>query len=246
MTLANVALVDKLSKAHDAEVLRGDLADIGLATLLQIIRMEAMSGWIRVAGRGAITLLKGQVIGATCKNLREHEALRELLFTTHGAFTVVRGEPGAAPPVEGVHFAVMDVYRLRDAWEGLAGARLRPPEGASWRPTNTALDAVMARLDGSRTVAAAILAAGAPPTLVIDAILEALEIGTLIPETIVAPTTTADDDFHGLLDLAHAAMRRAEYASAEALLRRALVLRPDDRVAHQNLRRLGQIQALHS
>ena len=55
-----------------------------------------------------------------------------------------------------------------------------------------------------------------------------------------------DADCYQLQDLARELLRAAEFAAAEAVLRRALVVRPGDRVVEQNLRVLARRRALRS
>ena len=229
--------------AREREVLSGDLSDVGLATLLQVVQMEGLSGWIRVRGRGAITLVKGQVVGAECGELRGSDALLELLFADHGRFEVVQGSPAAAPPLPGVTFAVMDAYRLRDEWERLGGLVLRRIGGTQWRPTGAAIDAVMAEIDGVRSLRSLVAGLGVSPTQIIDAARDAIDIG-LIEAAAVVQAPEVHGDLHELLDQSREAMRRGDLVGAIRLLEQALLVDPSSRVAQQNLRRLCQLHAL--
>ncbi len=72
-------------------------------------------------------------------------------------------------------------------------------------------------------------------------------------EPAAAPTNTAptfqvpeDADCYQLQDLARELLRVAEYEAAELVLRRALAVRPGDRVVEQNLRALARRRALRS
>lgn len=60
------------------------------------------------------------------------------------------------------------------------------------------------------------------------------------PAPIASAQSTEDADFFELIDRGRAQMRAAEFDAAERTLRRALELRPGDRVALQNLRALAQ------
>ncbi len=225
------------------EILSGDLSDISLTSLLQLAQYEAISGWLRVTRRGEITLHKGQVLDASCGRLTGLEALRELLFHRGDRFSLLRGEPKSQRTIENVTFAVMDAYRLRDEWTRLAGVVLRPGNDQPWRPTGGLLDTIAVHLDGRSTVAEATAAANANgcTTLVLDALLDAINLGLLV--RIAAPAARIVEpnlSFFELIDRARVLMRSNNDEAAEHLLRRALELRPDDRVAAQNLRALTQ------
>ena len=135
----------------------------------------------------------------------------------------------------------MDAYRLRDEWTRIAGVVLRPAGGETWRPTGGLLDTFIVNFDGRRTVAETVAAATGCATLLLDALLDAINLGLLV--RVAAPTAPAiepDLNFYELIDRAQALMRRGNYETAEQHLQRALALRPDDRVAQQNLRALTQ------
>ncbi len=137
-------------------------------------------------------------------------------------------------------------------------AVLSPIDGASWRPTGGAVDVVMRGLDGRRTLEEIVEACGLTPPQVVDGILEALEFGLVSicgtgarpPARDEASVEAVDAvepgaplmDFHECLERGRDALRRRDFAGAEALFERALALRPGDRIAHQNLRRLAEIR----
>lgn len=227
--------------AGAVEILAGDLSDISLTSLLQLAQYEAISGWLCVPRRGEIVLDKGQVLDARCGPLTGLEALRELLFHRGGRFSLLRGEPRAPRVIENVTFAVMDAYRLRDEWARIAGTVLRPAGGQMWRPTGGLLDTFAVHFDGQRTVGEAVATASGCVTLMLDALLDAIHLGLLV--RVAAPAIRGEEpalDFYELIDRAQKLMRGGNYETAEQHLRRALALRPDDRVAQQNLRALSQ------
>lgn len=226
------------------EILGGELAEISLSSLLQLAQYEALSGWLAIPSHGYIALHGGHVVGSRCGRLAGLEALRELLFHRGGRFVVLRGEPLQEHPLDNITFAVMDAYRLRDEWGRLREMILRPVGGPRWRPTGGLLDVLASRLDGRRTLADAI-AGIEPVTLALDAVLDALDIGLL--EEVTRPPGAAtlqlvpeaeNESYFELLDRGRDLMRRGSYDAAESALRRALALRPDDRVVLQNLRAL--------
>jgi len=242
-----IGVEHEVGEERGVEILSGDLRDISLSSLLQLAQYEGASGWLRVARRGEIALRRGHVLDARCGALGGIEALRELLFHRGGRFSLLRGEPDCPPAVDNVTFAVMDAYRLRDEWTRLADVVLAPASALPWRPTGGLLDSVVVHFDGQRSVADALAAAPDAPsctTLLLDALLDALRLGLLRRVTApVQPASEPELDFYELIDRARALMRGANDEAAERLLRRALALRPDDRVAQQNLRALSQRRA---
>lgn len=234
-------------EAAEVEILAGDLQDVGLNSLVQLAQAESLTGWIRVFARGEVSLVKGRISGAVCGPLLGIEALRELMFLRDGRFSAVRGEPQASAPLEGVIYAIMDAYRLRDEWARLGELVLRRAGGQQWHPVGHPLDRVAQELDGRRTLAQVTAGLGAAVTVVLDALIDALNIGVL--EQVAAPAPLAvvptpaetepelaPQDFHALLERGRELLREGDLDAAEAALRRALALRPDDRVASQNLR----------
>lgn len=233
-------------------LLRGDLRDISLPSLLQLAQAEAITGWIRVHGRGEIGLLKGQVGAVACGSLAGIEALRELVFPEDGRFSLVRGEPGGVRCADNVTFVLMDAYRLRDEWKRLAGAVLRPVADGSWKPTGGQLDEIVLDLDGRRTLAEILRGRPRWITLLLDALLDALHLGLIErvaagrPEpgpvlALAPPVAEAEpEDFDELVERGRALARRGELAAAEEALERALARRPEDRVVQQNLKALAR------
>lgn len=241
MLLVNVRTEDMDKHEGGVEILGGDLSDISLTSLLQLAQYEAVSGWLCIARRGEIVLSKGQVLDASCGALTGLEALRELLFHRGGRFSLLRGEPTGARVIENVTFAVMDAYRLRDEWARIAGIVLRTAGGEKWRPTGGLLDTFVVHIDGRRTVAETVALTTGCATLLLDALLDAMNLGLLV--RVATPVARAEDpalDFYELIDRAQALLRGGNYETAERHLQRALALRPDDRVAQQNLRALMQ------
>lgn len=236
-------------------LLDGELQDISLPSLLQLAQAEAITGKLLLHGRGEIALLKGHVGAVVCGTLGGIEALRELAFHDRGRFSLVRCEPGGDRCADNITFALMDAYRLRDEWNRLAGATLRRIAERPWKPTGGLLDEVVLDLDGRRTLAEILHHRPHGLTLVLDALLDALGLGllervptarTAAPVLALAPPIAAPDpapdpaDFDALVERGRALFRTRELDAAEALLRQALALRPDDRAVQQNLRLLAR------
>ena len=241
MSLANSGSAGADRHLDCVEILGGSLADISLTSLLQLTQHEAISGWLEIARMGEVAISKGHVLDASCGPLTGVEALRELLFHRGGRFTLVRGDPQERRAIDNVTFAVMDAYRLRDEWARLASVVLEATSDRPWKPTGGLLDAVAVQFDGRRTVEEAVTSSSPFVTLLIDPLLDAINLGLLVRAARPAPAEEEPElDFYQLIDRGHALLRSGSYEAAEQQLRRALVLRPDDRVAKQNLRALIQ------
>ena len=227
------------------EIMSGELGEISLAAILQLALYEAVSGWLAVPTDGLITLMRGHVIDARCGNLVGVEALRELLFLAGGRFVLTRGEPPPGLPIDNVTFASVDAYRLRDEWARLRDTVLRPIAGTTWQPAGRGLDHLGDALDGRRTLAEVVQRCGGGVTLILDAVIDALALGLLErvkPDAAAAPAEPVIDPglgFFDLVDRGRDRLRAGDLDAAEHLLRRALELRPDDRVVLQNLAALA-------
>jgi hypothetical protein len=234
-------------RPRSTELLRGDLHEVSLVSLLQLAQVEAISGWLRVDPYGEINLLKGHVGAVTCGRLTGVEALRELAFHDRGRFVLARGEPAGDRCGDNVTFALMDAYRLRDEWKRLHDMVLRRVDEKPWKPTGGPFDAVILELDGVRPLRALVDEHATVVTLLIDAALDALRLGLIervhprpTPEVAAALVPAAAEDFDALVERGRRLARDGDHAGAEALLTRALACRPDDRVVQQNLRALAR------
>lgn len=223
-----------------AEIVSGQLGPVSLGALLHLAHYEGLSGWLCVARRGEIEIERGTVLDAVCGGLTGFDALRELVFHRGGRFSFVGGETRGRSVIENATLALLDAYRLRDEWAKVAGLVLQPASGG-WQATGSALDGLVPLLDGRRTTAEAVAECGGYVTALLDALSAALGRGLLV--RVAAPgdaSAEAGVDFYELLDRAQGFMRGGNYEAAEGLLRRAIALRPDDRVAQQNLRAVLQ------
>lgn len=231
------------ARSEGVEILGGDLSDVSLPSLLQLMQYDALSGWLRVARRGEVVVRDGHVLGARCGTLAGADALRELMFHRGGRFSMVRGEPSGERVIENVMLVVLDAYRLRDEWARIAASALRVPPGRPWRPTGGALDALIERFDGRRTAADVVATAPGSAGLssLVAAVVEAVSAGLLTRRGgPVEPQQEGPElGFHECLERGRSMMRDGNYEAAEQMLRRAEELRPDDRVVQQNLRALA-------
>ncbi|MEZ4451811.1 MAG: DUF4388 domain-containing protein [Nannocystaceae bacterium] len=229
-------------------ILSGELHEVSLAGVLHLASNESVDGWLEIPRHGLIGLRRGQVVDARCGELRGIEALRELLFHRGGEFVLARGEATLGATVDNVTFAIVDAYRLRDEWMRLRDLVLRPLQDAPWKPTGGLLDRLRVHLDGRRPLSEVVREGEYGVTLVLDAILDALQLGLLevVPRSQLAlapepaPEPEADLDYYEWIDRGRECLRDGDLDRAESALHHALDLRPGDRLALQNLTALAQ------
>lgn len=255
-------------EAYSGEpVLSGDLEDMCLPTLLHLLEIESHTGWLKVDDDLRVDLCRGHVTGASAGDLEGVEALKEVLIAGGRRFKVFHGKPRSEQVLERVSSTLFDSYRILDEWEKIEGAVLRLVGDQRWWPTGRGIDALMAVIDGKTPLRDLVAQTGVSLSCVVDEVLEAKRLGLVVATEVVTvdeaieaevaahdlaqprvtqPPATDDAfvgvDFFDLLDQARASTKRGDYGLAEAALQAALRLRPDDRVARQNLRRVRELK----
>ena len=239
-------------------ILRGELAEISLSTLLHLMDLESLTGWLVVDGEARIDFHAGHVTTASKGALRGPCALREILVCGGSSFEVFRGSPRSTVAMRRISLIILDAFRLRDEWLKMEHSVLRLVGDQRWHPTGGGVDALMEQLDGKRTLAELVRQTGLSLGTVIEEIREAKTLGLVevcessgVPvrqaksslSTIHYGVDSAAVDFFELLDRARGSIRRRDFVLAEDLLCRALQLRPNDRIAQQNLRRVRELQS---
>ena len=215
------------------EVARGDGRRLGLGSLLQLAEGEALSGRLSW-GEGSISFAQGAPVDARLRDLSGFAAVREMFLTPAPTFTLEQGEPPAGRPFADASTILLEGCRLQDEWARVAHLVLQ-------KRGDVAVDLPF---DG-RTVEALVAEAKVPRYRVVDPILAAIDAGKLAVvrvEAAVAPPESAPLDFDDALDAARHAVREGRLAEARTHLEHALMLRPNDRVAAQNLRRITLLE----
>ncbi len=239
-------------------ILCGELAEISLSTILHLMDLESLTGWLLIDGDARIDFHAGHVTTASKGALRGACALREILVCGGSAFEVFRGEPRSEVVMCRISLTILDAFRLRDEWQKMETSVLRLVGDQRWHPTGGGVDALMEQLDGKRTLAELVRHTGLSLGTVVEEILEAKTLGLVevcehCDEPVRRKKTpsisaihygadSAAVDFFELLDRARVSIRQRSLESAEELLNRALHLRPNDRIAQQNLRRVRELQ----
>ncbi len=249
-------------------VLSGDLDDMCLPTLLHLLEIESHTGWLQVDQERRIDLYRGHVTCASAGDLEGVEALKEVLVAGGSRFEVFHGRPRHERALERVSSTLFDSYRILDEWAKIEGTVLRLVGDQRWWPTGRGIDALMAVIDGTTPLRELVAQTGVSLCSVVDEVLEAkrlglvvatevvtgelatepgVEVGPDLPELGGTPPPATEDpfvgvDFFDLLDRARASTKLGDYGFAEAALEAALRLRPEDRIASQNLRRVRELR----
>ncbi len=245
-------------------ILSGELAEMSLPTLLHLLEIESHSGWLEVDAERRIDFHRGHVTGALAGSEEGVDALKEILVAGGVRFRVLRGTPREARPLARVSATVFEAYRILDEWRDVEGSVLRLVGDQSWRPTGREIDALLSALDGRRTLGELVARTGVSICAIVDEVLEAMRLGLVVeavaterpvPEreplgsaTQAEPAAPIVEDrfsgleFFDLLDQVRTLTKQGDYDLAEAACAAALRLRPGDRIASQNLRRVRQLK----
>jgi len=228
-----------------ADIFSGDLQHIRLSSLLQLVELEHLEGRLHLMPGGELTVHDGQLVSAQYLKYTGVDALLVMLTLTEGRFAFSVQSVEAGQPLCSLMSLLMGSARLEDEWERLAPMILAPVEQVT--ESLPSLEPIGTLLDGQRTLAEAMV--GHHPYTLLDAVIDALEAGQLSevappnPErAALAMKPPSPEEFYPLIDQARQQRKAGNLNGAEESLRRALMLRPEDRVLKQNLRRLRQLR----
>lgn len=228
-----------------ALVLSGDLTRVSLASVLQLLDTECSTGRLELPPLGRMLLREGQPVEVHLGPLRGPDAFNSLFLAPSQTFELHDEPVEGGRPLGQMTPLVLGALRISDEWSRLAAMVLRPAPGA----TPKGLGAVIPHLDGHATLAEAVALGGAAPAQVVDPLLDALEARQLVqagrpdPERArAAALPPSPEDFYALIDQGRVELRAGRLAQAEAAFRRALMARPGERLAEQNLRRVIQLR----
>lgn len=222
------------------EALRGngDLAE--LSTLLQLVEMEVLTGRVRYDRGGEIGVYGGSIVRAGLGRLSGVGALLEMFLVTSGPFGVDVGAEPKAPPLGSTAALVLDGCRLLDDWRRIESLFLSAGRAGPLPPPLQAL-----QFDGRLPTGSVLAAAGAARHPLVDPILQAIESGVLVEVARAAPAVPAANaaTYEACMEEGRRCVRGGRLAEARARFSEAITLRPDDRVAIQNLRRVAAMEA---
>jgi len=172
-----VQITSRIQK--EESVLVGEVSDISLPTLLHLLEIENITGWLRLGDEAEISFHMGHVVGASIGPHRRLAALREILFRENWTFEVVRGNAEPGQPMHRLPFAMMDALHLRGEWSRIEGDAYRLVGDQRWCPTGGEIDALMDRLDGVSPLRDIVAATGLSATIAVESVLEALTLGLI-------------------------------------------------------------------
>ncbi|MCB9766325.1 MAG: DUF4388 domain-containing protein [Alphaproteobacteria bacterium] len=228
-------------------VLRASLADVGLESVLQLAETEGFTCMVSVSEERWVAVREGRMAGARSGPYEGLTALVELLSLRDGEVSILLGEPESDQPGVPMDHAVMGALRLYDEWVRLAPMVLAPQPDT---PGDERLDPVLRWMDGERTVAEAVMLGGRVAGDIVEPLLEAMRGGWLRPVAPDAPERAEaavrppdPEDYFSLIDEGRQALRARDFGQAELAFRRALLARPGDSMARQNLRRVLQLRS---
>jgi hypothetical protein len=237
------------------EILRGRLGPIRLASVLQLAEAEVFTGRVALT-RGQADFYRGRVTGCRCGTLDGLAGLYELFLDETGDFALTEEPMPDAPALGPILGLVIEGCRLSDEWVRISQLVLRAVSPIATSVPDA--QALIARLDGSRTVEQALRGPRAP---LVDFILRACEARSLVEVPLEgrspraptpAPAPSRDHgprsapvpvDFDGSMDLGRRHTREGNWDLAIRAFELALSVQPSDRVALQNLRRAEQARA---
>jgi len=249
------------------EILLGHLHHVSLASVLQLAEGESFSGWIRIGEKSKMGFSNGNITQASIGDLVGVAAVREQFLIKSARFVLDKGQPVDGPALGHVMSLVMDGCRIADEWHRLCPMVLDVVEvdGVALQPD---VHGVVDGLDGSRCVFEIAMKVGARGSGVVDPLLMLLENGNLAevadpkhelvddwffqsgdqsvdaPAPTPAPSNRPIPEYYDALDTGRVALKIREFATAEAAFLDALLARPEDRIATQNLRRTRQLRDL--
>lgn len=219
-----------------AELFRGEVGAVSLTSLLQLIEAEGFTGRLDLGVSGSISFVQGAAVAATCGPYEGKGALLELFVVDPTAFVFSNSSVAVAPSLGALVALIMAGCRLSDEWTRLRGRGVRAVTPAL-PADHPALAPLWPHFDGRRSLADCVRRANVARTSIIDALLAALEAGHIElgnPTMVVSGTA----DFDDALTRGREAIKEGRLDEATQWFEEALALRPDDRVAAQNLRRV--------
>lgn len=213
--------------------MRGQLAALRLPTLLQALEGELFTGVLRLDSVGEFSFVRGRVAGATVGGLTGLDAVFEAFLAPSGLFVVEEAAVVGAPLGDTLAL-VMEGCRVADEWQRHRKSVFAPRGAAP-----AALIDVWSLFDGRRSLERVARAGAKGRAVVVGHIEAAVHDGALVlVGTSDMPVVT---DFDDVMRRGREALKQRQLSDAIEWFSEGVRLRPDDRVAHQNLRHAKQL-----
>ncbi len=238
------------------EILSGTLGAVGLPSLLQLLEGEGLTGRLRVEGAGELRLVDGVPVGGECEGHEGRLAALELFTIDARTFSFETAPVATAAPLGAMIELIMEGCRLADEWARLARCPVvRGPKGAEG-----VLGRLLAGCAAGVPLERARRRTGLARVACVDPVLTAVENGDLdlgaaqeLPVDLLAPQQAAPTalrsapaappvDYYEAVETGRERLRARDFDAAEQAFLQALSVRPDDRVARQNLTRVRQLR----
>lgn len=170
--------------------LSGDLAWLHIGSALSVLEMEQLTGWLHVPG-GRIAVLDGRLCTVEHGSERGFDALLTILGLEAGAFRFERGDVPARD-LGSISASIVRCGEVLDQWWRLSQKLV--VVDAELRDGHQ----ILCFLDGSRSVAEAMLEVRGSFVEAVEAVVDALEDGeaeVLRTEECAIPLLDLPDDF---------------------------------------------------
>ena len=131
------------------EILRGDLEVLNLASVLQLIEAEAVTGLMTFDQGAEIRFKHGQLVSATIGHRKGVQAVEEMFLTPMATFVLSQAEVQEERVLGMMTGVIMSGLRLSDEWARLSPLVLGPRPGREIK--DPALAALVKQMDGART-----------------------------------------------------------------------------------------------
>ncbi|MBK9648394.1 MAG: DUF4388 domain-containing protein [Deltaproteobacteria bacterium] len=112
------------------EILRGDLEVLNLASVLQLIEAEAVTGLMTFDQGAEIRFKHGQLVSATIGHRKGVQAVEEMFLTPMATFVLSQAEVHEERVLGMMTGIIMSGLRLSDEWARLSPLVLGPRPGS--------------------------------------------------------------------------------------------------------------------
>lgn len=223
-------------------------ASVSLSSLLFMAESEAWTAEITLNPGSSLTVVQGQIVHARCGTFTGLDGLFELFITQLDSIDARSiSLPANTTPLGDMARLTFDGVRRADEWNRLATSKfsLRGDMPSSISKNTSRL---LRLLDSGSSLETVCSVGQVPRTWMADVVSSLVEEGVLGLEQ---PTARSGEpareqprelDYYECIDAGRDAYRAGRMPEAIAAFQRALDLRPGDRVASQNMRRVLNTQ----